>query len=84
MVHAYPAGEDMSCGTFGSRIETYIDGNISNDVLRSRISTAMTMFSVLVKDQMGIIALRINEIELENDGSTSGIRGPEDDSTEKE
>jgi len=70
-----PGGEDITCQIFGSRINTYVDGTIAAADLRSRITRAVDMFSTLVTDQMGVLAMRVEDIELEEDGIDTGIIG---------
>ncbi|KAG7371795.1 hypothetical protein IV203_017937 [Nitzschia inconspicua] len=77
-----PSGVDVTCDTFGSRINIYENGTIGNDLLRSSIASALDTFSPLVTDQLGVQSMQVNDIVLLNDFTGSGIIGG--DETERQ
>ncbi len=75
------ARPDLTCESFGSRINIYVDGTISEKVLQSRLYEALTTFDPLVTDQNGIASMDTdeNDIQLEQDGGESRIEGGENE-----
>lgn len=75
------ASPGLTCETFRSRINIYVNGTILEGVLQTRLFEALTIFDPLVTDQIGVESMDVdkNDIQLVDEGDENNIEGEENE-----